>query len=387
MQRTRGALAGVILALCLAGIAAAADIPAEEADLNPAGEVYEVNPDAAGGLIISDYGANEVWRVAAGGGAYTRYTGLPTPIDARADSAGDIWWVDYDSGSVLGRINVAAGTVTTWDFKDWNPDLEYSLSGLAFDSAGRVWIVEYFGATSRLYRFDPASGQLCAYAIPGGAVSNYVVQRGDVLWMANWFTDRLVRFDPAGNGVTWWQLPAGTVQGIALDAAGDVWLADEDADSLYRLRPGSGELTVYALPAGARPHLVAVAGQAVWYSAGGNGAIGTVGRLDPATAVGDTSTPDSGSQTPGPPTCASLGGGTTAPVASSTGTLAWSASTWTTLADAGGWQVYALPQGANPYGIAAASDHVWAGDQGRQVLSRTPVKVEYRVLLPLIVRG
>ena len=42
---------------------AAADLLVQEADLNPDGTAYEVNPDQQGGLWISDYWAGEVWYV------------------------------------------------------------------------------------------------------------------------------------------------------------------------------------------------------------------------------------------------------------------------------------------------------------------------------------
>jgi streptogramin lyase len=388
MQLKRGALAGLIAMFCLTGIAAAADIPAEDAGLNPTGKVYDVNRDAVGGVVLSDYGAGEVWRVAADTGATTRYAGLPTPIDARADRAGDIWWVNYDYGAELGRINVEDGTVTTWDFHDWNPDWDYYLSGLAFDSAGRVWISEDFGNNSKLYRFNPESKDLCAYEIPGGTVSTYVVQRQGLLWMANWYTARLMRFDPDSRQVAWWQLPAGVVEGLALDGSGNAWLADPVANEIYRL--GAGQLTRFALPAGAGPHTLAVAGQTIWYSAGGEGINGTVGKLDPSLATGVISTPLAGAQTVSTPICAGLGDGATIPLSTDPGTLSWTESTWTTLVDSDGWQVYELPddppRAASPYGIAAAWNYLWVGDSGRQMLARTAVTTVNEVYLPLIVR-
>jgi hypothetical protein len=50
-----------VLALLWTASRASADlVSSQETDLNPAGEAFEVNPDTAGTLWISDYGAGEI---------------------------------------------------------------------------------------------------------------------------------------------------------------------------------------------------------------------------------------------------------------------------------------------------------------------------------------
>ena len=74
-------LAGVLL-LVLVGasnnltVAKADGITVREDSLAPTGIAYEINPDAHGNLWITDYGANQIWRVHPATGAVTVYSGL-----------------------------------------------------------------------------------------------------------------------------------------------------------------------------------------------------------------------------------------------------------------------------------------------------------------------
>jgi streptogramin lyase len=354
----------VLIALTCAPHARADTVTTQETNLTSGGSVYEVNRNGDTYLYISDSGAGEIWVVNATSDGYTRYTGLTGATDARPEADADIWWTD--SATIFGRINVAAGTVTRWDLTNVDPEVEYDLGGLTLDAGGRVWMTEFFGSTSKLWRFDPAALELCYYGISGGTVSQYVAHRDGYIWFANYNSDRLVRFNPANNQLNYWKLPGGFVEGLALDAAGNAWAADTSAGDIYRYQVGSNQLTTYALPAGTTPHVVAPSDAGVWYSEG----TGTVGLIDPATASGTTTTPVAGSQTVGAPTCVGFGGGSTASVAKTTGALAWSGSSWTTVAAPAGWTVYEMPDPASPYGIASSSGYVWVGDQGRQKLAR-----------------
>jgi streptogramin lyase len=345
-------------------IARADTIPTQETSLAAGGTVYEVNRGGETYVYVSDSGAGEIWVVTAATGAYTRYTGLAGATDARPESDGDVWWTD--SGTKFGRVNAGAGTVTRWNLLDLDPQGTYDLGGLALDANGVLWMTESFGSTSKLWQFTPGSAQLCYYGISGGTVSQYVAQRDGALWFANWSNDRLVRFSPGNNQLNYWKMPAGFMEGLALDAAGNVWAADSSAGDLYRYEPGANRLTTYGLPSGTTPHVVAPSDAGIWYSEGS----GTVGYLDPTLATGSASTPAAGFQNVNAPTCVSFGSGATTAVSKSTGNLAWTASSWTTVAAPAGWQLYDLPDSSTPYGIAPSAGYVWVGDQGRQKLIR-----------------
>ncbi len=353
------AAAAVFLAVGLGY--AGGPLSVQEAPLAPGGEAYEINPGGPAALLVSDYGANEIRRVDAESGAFVAWR-VTTPVDARQDAAGRIWFTD--DAATFGFVDPPAGTVTTWSLGDPS---EYGLSGIAFDEAGRVWLSEWFGSTSQVRRFDPASGELCAYALPGGSSSYYLLYRENQVWTANWGSRRVYRFDPStGQGQRWQLSSASFPQGMALDDAGDLWLADSGVGALVHLSPAGGRLATYPAPGGSAPHMLALVDGRVWYSAAGSA---EVGMLDPLAAVpAITSAPAAAFTTFA--ACQTLPPGSSSPVSASAGTLAWSDGAWPQALSSGGWTVYSLPPGAGPYGIAGHAGRLWVVDQGRGMLAR-----------------
>lgn len=364
--------------LAAAAIAAgAADMAGYEADLTSDGTVYEVNRGADGQLYISDYDAQEIWRVDPASGAYTLYQGVGSVVDARQDGAGNIWWTDAATG--FGTLSMTTNVMTTWILTGTE-----SLSGVAFDDAGHVWLSEWFGSGSKIHRFNPATQELCAYAVPGSSYSDYLLHDSGYLWLINWFNDRVVRFDPATREVLRWNIgtPSASPQGLALDGNGHLWWADS-SDGLSRLDPANNQRTRYALPdgAGSAVEMVELRDGRVWYT---ESVSGTVGALDPVAANGITSTLATSSGT-ATATCRTLQAAATAPATALTGTLSWASASLPLIVDAEGWTVYQLPAGASPYGIAASSGSLWVTDQGRQKLVRfTPA---YKIYLPAVLKA
>lgn len=166
-------LATLLIILILLTTAAgvwAENLTVAEHLLTSRGVAYAINHDALGNLLITDWKLGEVWRVNPTTGAYTLFSGLGSTLDARPDSVGDIWLTSYWN-PYLNRINTTANpvTMTTWDLSTWDPGRAYQLSGVAFDNLNRVWFSEWgdISDTQLLYRFDPATNQLCAYTLPG----------------------------------------------------------------------------------------------------------------------------------------------------------------------------------------------------------------------------
>jgi streptogramin lyase len=367
--------------LLMAGLAQAAGLGVEEAPLAAGGDAYELNA-AGGALILTDYGAAEIRRIVPSTDAYTAWK-VAAPVDGRQDAQGRIWFTSGESN--FGYLSPAAGTMTTWAAGD---PAELTLSGVAFDAAGRVWLTEWFGSTAALRRFDPATRELCVWTFPGGVSSYYAVVDGSAVWTANWANDRLVRFDPATGQGRRWALGAGSDPlGLAVDADGHLWAADGEQRQLLRLAPASGLLTRFSLPAGTTPQIVALIDGLVWYT---ESAAGTVGSLDPASAAGSSSTVGSDTFTASP-ACSTLPAGTVTAAAARGGALAWSGRVWDEIVASGGWTVYQLPAGASPFGIAAVDGAAWVVDRGRQVLARpggpasteTPAPTQTPTLTPI----
>jgi len=367
------------LFLLLGGFAAGADGPlaVREAPLHPAGEAYEINSDGAGMLLVSDYGADEIRRMNPLTGAYEAF-GVAYPGDARRDASGRIWFTD--AADVFASLDPTTGAVTSWSAGE---DAEISLYGLAFDDSGRVWMTEWFGSSSSLHRFDPATNELCSYPLPGGVSSYYILYRDGAVWFSNWGNNRIYRFDITTEEAQHWQLAAGaSPTGMDFEPSGNLWWADEGTDALVRLNPNTDQVTSYPVPNGGNPLMVAWLRGKIWYTDSGEGAVGV---LDPSRAAGSTVTisPATESVTAA---CRNLGEGSSSTATVTTGVLAWTEGSWPQASTAGGWEVYQMPAGALPWGIAVHNGLPWVVDQGRRVLAHPESLPQERVLLPLILR-
>jgi streptogramin lyase len=367
--RLRKAALGLGLALAsFLGVASvlSAGAGGEEVDLTSYGTVYDINRGPTGQhLVISDYGAQEIWLVEPATAAYTVYV-AGRVIDAQEDAAGNIWWAD--AAATFGELSVTANVKTTWSLTGTE-----SFNGIAFDDSGNVWISEWFGSASKLHRFDPATHELCAYALPGGSYSHYVLNDSGRFWLINWFDDHVLRFDPVTRGVVRWNIgsPSGWPQGMSLDGDGRLWWADR-SDRLSRLDPAANEITRYVLPDGAGDsvQMVEAWGGLIRYTESGSG---TVGMLNPEAAEGVTSTVAAIALAVPEPTCTNLGAGVSTAVTPVTGTLSWISATVTPLVEDGAWRVYQLPSEAGPYDLAWSAGYQWVTDQGRQKLVRIAV--------------
>ena len=361
----------------------AGDIPVDEAPLDYAVLLYEVNRNAAGKLYVTDWGGGLIWRVDdPTTGAYSRFGVGGAPNDARPDSAGDIWFTDYYSRR-LGRISAGANpSLTAWYVDTSRSD--YNLAGLAVDDNDRVWFSEFGGPEQLpeplLYRFDPANNnQLCTYTLPdSGNSSYYVLYAGGFVWLSDSLKGRIVRLnpDPRNLQATYWSLSAGSEpRGLAIDASGNIWWADQSSNELGRLevtQTNINRITTYSLPrVSTIPQMVAARDGKIWYTAYGKSAA-IYGILDPDLARKSYSYPNPVPQ-PATATCAPLGEGT--PTSMSHGTeplLGWSTDVlWTDITPSGaGWTVYEAAGGGYPYGILAETARVWVTDQQHQVSPR-----------------
>jgi streptogramin lyase len=367
-----------LLFLAVAATAQAITLSYQEASLRPGTPDIEIEIHAAAGkLYVSDHAPDDLWVVDPDSGAYTLY-GVDSPSDARPDPQGDIWWTN--EGTVLGRINTGAGTVTTWVLGVLG---SVTLWGLDLEPSGAVWTTEWFSGEVR--RVDVSAGEVCTYTVPGGSTSYYIDYAAPYVWLINWGNDRIYRLDPGApsDQLRYWQIPgspAPSPRGLAADAAGMLWWADSGLHALARLDPGSSQMTTYPLPFGSSPQWVYPEDGQVWYTESG---LGTFGTLDPAATAGTTTTLTTTVQSV-TPDCGDLGPGTTVSLSPSQGTLAWSSNDMTVLREDASWRIYQLPAGGKPYGLARSGQSWWLTDMGRRKLLRE--RSTYRFFLPIVAR-
>ena len=331
----------------------AQQFPAREAALNPQGQAYELFLDGQGELWISDYFAGEIWRVNPTTKAYTVYENLAGASSGRLDGAGKLWWVDFD-GNALGRLTPGQSTATTWSLPT-----DANLLGLAIDNQGRIWTADVYGPD--LYSFDPAGEELCSYPIPLDSGADYLLEQKGAIWLGDTILGRILKFDPATNTFKTWDLAEWSYpQGLALDEAGRLWWADIGLKVLSNIDTSNNSITSYTPPASKiSPRMIAYADSRLWYTDDD----GKVGALDPDRAQGSTImiTPASSSVTP---ECSSLSPNSPLSVTTRSGSVTWEGQNYPVDYDGAGWLILQLPQGALPWGIAAANGDVWFTDQG-----------------------
>jgi streptogramin lyase len=363
-------LASAIILALLAGVSSAASIPVEEADL-PANSIpYHINRHADGDFLVSIDGIAKIWKIDPATGSYAVYgaadfNDLTSPIDARSDGAGTIWFSDWTNGT-LGRLELGnPATLTTWPLTG----ASYPW-GVALDPNGDVWVTD--AVLSRVFQFTPRIRRLCIYTLPAGGSSEHILFLEGQLWLGDYNNARILRLDPAAGQIEWWNLPPEGFAyplGLAFDAAGHLWWADFDRANLARLEPAADTITTYDLPTGSQPTMIALQGGLVWYTESG---ADTVGGLDPAIASGSSQVMATGSQAVSP-SCSGLAPGNSVTATTATGALSWIGDSWSEAPGDAGWSIAQMPSGSEPYGIVSDGEELWVADQGRKKLIRLPM--------------
>jgi len=364
--------------------AARADAEVFEAALDPAGAAIEVNVDAQGVLWISDYDRGQVRGFYPEQGYFEVYPVGGHPSDARHDGA-HLWWVDAES-NIVGRVSTVDGAVTRWAVPG-----AAGFYGTVLDKAGRLWFAAF--EASHLYRLDTsaATAELCTYTLPASGEATYIVRQDDYLWLGDYVNGRLLRLHVSDNSLASWTLPPGSVVfGMAVDGKGGLWYASMGSPALARLAPGSDPgagdpLAVYPVSGAGSPRMAALLDGEVWYTMQGPAGIG---RIDPQAAP-HTSATLQRTESVLPGACAPLAADAGGELTITNVDASWNAVGYPVTVNRPGWQVYGMPEGAVPAGIAAGGGDIWFIDTNRRVLGRLtppPLPVAKRVYLPLVIR-
>lgn len=354
----------LLLALFWLVSAARADLLAQETPLNQGddGDAYEVNSDAQGRLWVSDNGAGEIRSFDPATGVYTTFLGLGMPSDARLDANGSLWWIDQEEGQ-LAQLNPHTNAYMRWDMPS------RQLFGTAIDAENGVWITDFFHG--RVYRFLPAASQLCTYTYATIGANDYILADGLTIWLADWVNDSLLRLDEPTGLLNSWKLPYNArPEGLALDAHGNLWWADVDRGEISRLEPGLDRVTVFDPPAGGTPFMLTASLDFIWYS---DYTASQLGRLDPRQAAYTNPALETAQQTL-TPACKIIQPESSGTITSLNDAILWTATSYTTTLDSGGWLVHQLPSDSYPWGISSLPGQIWFVANGRQVLGQVVEK-------------
>jgi len=375
-------LAGLLLAVStVVAFARGAPAPASpppnafETNLLPGGFAEDIHADATGKLWISEIASHTVRAFDPASRAYTLYTGLTGGArDAQLGPDGKVWWL-LENPQAVARMDIGTRLVTTW------PVTTNFAVALAFDTSHRVWFVD--GEVSGLYRLDPSNNQFCDFALPGGGGGPFIVARNGDLWLSDAISRTLGRMTPATNAYTYWPLSFGggfpNPNSANFAPNGDLWWADGGLDMLGRLEVGANRLTLFSLPGQAYPEKVLYQGSKVWFT---DPITGGLGYIDPATAIGlgqHVAAPTTAILTPD---CAEVGRGTFT-AGFTTGVSAFSPLVLTSTVDAAG-NLFLVPGGGEPVGLATSDFDIWATDIARDTLIR--LDTAQRLYLPSVRR-
>jgi MBG domain (YGX type)/PASTA domain/Galactose oxidase, central domain len=183
--------------------------------------------DAAGDIFISNYGLNQVLKVAPGGTqTIVPATGLAGPFGVAVDGAGDVFIADPNNHRVVkvtpDGAQSTVGSVT----------IPY---GVAADGAGNVFIVD--SELSAVVKVTP-DGVQTTLPITGLVNPYYVAVDGAGNVFVNDATNAgVVKVTPTGVQTT---VPASGLvcpYGVAVDAADDVFIADACLGQVVEVTP------------------------------------------------------------------------------------------------------------------------------------------------------
>jgi len=154
------------------------------------------------------------------------------PYGIAATPGGEIVYSSL-AGSYLGMIDRASGEVTLID----TPTQGGGARRVWSDSAGRLWVTEWFAGT--LAMFDPATAAWTEWPLPGSNPMPYAVYVDDLdaVWVTDFGSNATLRFDRATEEWLTFEhssQPAEVRQ--LLGREGEIWGAESAADQLVVIR-------------------------------------------------------------------------------------------------------------------------------------------------------
>lgn len=335
-----------------------------------------------GRVYVADEDQKIIWRINPANNSYERYDSTGNMlVDVEVDNSGKIWWTD--GAEIFGYFNTAVNPqmLDYWTVpKDDQGDLP-NIGPLVLLN-NQVWMANWYSVSNvGIYRFTPGSGELCRYSFEKGSFASDLVVQNGRLWWLNWQYDLLMSLTTTGELVGY-NLKRSIDIGAGMLADGDyLWWAEGTLNGkIVRFEPATEKITLFSVPDGTQPMQVSALDGGIWYS----DAKGRLGRLDAKSTAGTQEQLSQSISTTITPICPVQAAHTATDGAPSyTGTLTWSDVQSQLTQPAGlDTDVYSLPAGASPSGIAAVGRSIWLADSARDKLLRLDLNVN--VYIPAV---
>ena len=181
-----------------------------------------------------------IWRVEPEGDVTARVGSVSSPGAIVPDGNGGVWVVGSEGegeDSSLFHIDRAGNRGQTNDLHD------PAIWAVSF-GRGFVWLTSVFEfrvpPKDYLLRFDPASGNVKKFHLPGQNLPASIAVTPDGIWMPNYRSGSLTRFYFGSGRVEHYDLTPGATPGSIVGAAGSIWVGDEGTNEVWKLDSFTG---------------------------------------------------------------------------------------------------------------------------------------------------
>jgi len=218
-------------------------------------QVRALEFDGNDDLWILNGGTSSIVRLDIASGAYETFNADMYAHSLDLDSAGNIWVNDYfGKPERIGVVNAATGAVETMTIPSAGLTEANGLPlpyGLQVDAKDRLWVTML--AANTLVRYDTRTGEAKLYQMP---TANSGPRRpglgpDGILWIPEFAAGKLAKFDPESESFTEYDLglsAAGPYDVEVDQRTGMVWVSGSNDSSIFRFDPASETFTRYPWP-------------------------------------------------------------------------------------------------------------------------------------------
>jgi streptogramin lyase len=220
--------------------------------------------DASGTIWVGLNGERRAVQLDPTDGRVLRTVDLPStsvgggfrPYGAAADGAGNVWFVEAATGTIV-SVDAATGRPEMMDTAFSRAGSCSGSYGMAIDSQDRVWLAGFL--CPYVFRYDPTTRTWRDFSLPmSGVTRGIAADASDRIYVAtshDWLrfrpdgtidasppVSRLTTFDgnTGGSMRLFSSLPGRGTTGVGLDSAGQVWLVNQDSSTATRVDPTTG---------------------------------------------------------------------------------------------------------------------------------------------------